>query len=74
MCGCICCVVQSQCGASYAFSAIAALEGANALATGSLTVLSEQNIVDCSGNHTEYVLPMILTSLLVFESVCSSLW
>lgn len=45
---------QSQCGASYAFSAIAALEGANALATGSLSVLSEQNIIDCSvpyGNH-----------------------
>ena len=43
--------VQSQCGASYAFSAMAALEGANALATGSLSVLSEQNIVDCSGKQ-----------------------
>nr|ACH48000.1 silicatein A2 [Latrunculia oparinae] len=45
---------QSQCGASYAFSAVGALEGANALATGSLSVLSEQNIIDCSvpyGNH-----------------------
>nr|AND80742.1 silicatein alpha [Mycale phyllophila] len=45
---------QSQCGASYAFSAVAAMEGANALATGKLTVLSEQNIIDCSvpfGNH-----------------------
>ena len=41
--------LQSKCGASYAFSAMAALEGANALATGSLSVLSEQNIIDCSG-------------------------
>ena len=40
---------QSQCGASYAFSAVAALEGAKALATGNLLVLSEQNIIDCSG-------------------------
>lgn len=42
-------VFQSQCGASYAFSAMAALEGANALATGKLVKLSEQNIIDCSG-------------------------
>ena len=38
-----------MCGASYAFSAIGALEGALALATGKLTTLSEQNIIDCSG-------------------------
>ncbi len=43
--------MQSQCGASYAFSAVAAMEGANALATGKLTMLSEQNIIDCSGKH-----------------------
>nr|CAM57981.1 silicatein alpha [Geodia cydonium] len=45
---------QGYCGASYAFSAVGALEGANALATGTLTSLSEQNIIDCSipyGNH-----------------------
>ena len=41
--------LQGQCGASYAFSAVGALEGANALATGSLVKLSEQNIIDCSG-------------------------
>ena len=45
---------QGQCGASYAFSAMAALEGANALATGRLTVLSEQNIIDCSGIVLSY--------------------
>ena len=39
---------QGQCGASYAFSAMGALEGAQALATGSLKALSEQNIIDCS--------------------------
>ena len=45
--------LQDQCGASYAYSAMGALEGAWALAHGSLTELSEQNIIDCSGkNHT----------------------
>ena len=39
---------QGQCGASYAFSAMGALEGAQALATGKLRALSEQNIIDCS--------------------------
>ena len=39
-----------MCGGSYAFSAVAALEGAWALAFGKLTQLSEQNIIDCSGN------------------------
>ena len=45
----LCIFMQSKCGASYAFSAMAALEGANALATGNLVTLSEQNIIDCSG-------------------------
>jgi C1A family cysteine protease len=39
---------QGQCGASYAFSAMGALEGAQALANGNLKALSEQNIIDCS--------------------------
>ena len=47
----ICCV-QGQCGASYAFSAMGVLEGAWALAHGKLTALSEQNIIDCSGQFT----------------------
>ena len=42
---------MGQCGASYAFSAVGALEGANALATGTLTTLSEQNIIDCSSQY-----------------------
>nr|CAH04635.1 silicatein beta [Suberites domuncula]CAH05007.1 silicatein-B protein SILICAbge_SUBDO [Suberites domuncula]CAI46304.1 silicatein beta [Suberites domuncula] len=45
---------QLRCGSSYAFSAMASLEGINALSYGSLVTLSEQNIVDCSvtyGNH-----------------------
>ena len=47
--------MQGQCGASYAFSAIGALEGALALANGKMTTLSEQNIIDCSGIHKYYV-------------------
>ena len=41
--------VQGMCGASYAFSAVGALEGASALAYGNLVSFSEQNIIDCSG-------------------------
>lgn len=41
---------QGQCGASYAFSAVGALEGAWALSQKELVTLSEQNIIDCSGN------------------------
>ena len=41
-------LVQVQCGASYAFSAIGALEGAWSLAHGKTVTLSEQNIIDCS--------------------------
>ena len=44
---------QGDCGASYAFSAVGALEGAVALARGKLTSLSEQNVIDCSGS-SEY--------------------
>lgn len=45
---------QGQCGASYAFAAIGSLEGMNALANEKMISLSEQNIIDCSGNtHTE---------------------
>ena len=43
------CSFQGYCGSSYAFSAMGALEGATALAHGKLIGLSEQNIIDCSG-------------------------
>ena len=41
--------MQGQCAACYAFSAVGALEGAYALAHDELVTLSEQNIIDCSG-------------------------
>lgn len=41
--------MQGFCHCSYAFSVTGAIEGARALATDKLEPLSEQNIVDCSG-------------------------
>ena len=41
--------IKGRCRSCYAFAVTGALESVNALATGKLTTLSEQNIVDCSG-------------------------
>jgi len=47
---------QGSCGSCWAFSTVSCMESANAIHTGSLKKLSEQQLVDCSstssyGNH-----------------------
>lgn len=41
---------QGQCGGCWAFATVASTEGAYFLATGALRSLSEQQLIDCSGN------------------------
>ena len=43
----------------HKFSAMGALEGAWSLAQGKLATLSEQNIIDCSGDLETYNIPPV---------------
>ncbi|KAK8805609.1 hypothetical protein WA158_002265 [Blastocystis sp. Blastoise] len=64
---------QGHCGSCWAFSAISSIESANAIKTGNLLELSEQQLVDCVNNAAGCGGGNVDTAFVYYElhSICS---